>query len=217
MADLALSSHEQLTLEQYETTIAQGLQTFIEVGHALLAIRDQRLYRARYTTFEAYCRERWGMQRTYAHRLIEAAKMTENLLPIGNILPANEAQARPLTSLSPDVQRGVWQRALETAPAGQVTAAHVQRVIEELAPPAADTQTDLERLDLAHDRAFALTNEALAEMESRLAAPDICPKELVEIVRVSSLFQQMWAEKNLRTQRILGQLIIELANSSPRP
>jgi hypothetical protein len=38
------------------------------------------------------------MVRSYAHRTIDAARVVDNLLPIGNKdqLPANEAQAREL-------------------------------------------------------------------------------------------------------------------------
>lgn len=38
------------------------------------------------------------MSRIQAFRLIESLEVIKNLLPVGNI-PANEAQARPLTQL----------------------------------------------------------------------------------------------------------------------
>ena len=44
------------------------------------------------------------MSRIHAHRMIDAATVAENLLPIGNI-PATESQARPLAQLEPEVQR----------------------------------------------------------------------------------------------------------------
>ena len=44
--------------------------TFIEVGKALLAIRDAKLYRKTHKTFEAYCRDRWEMSRPRAYQLI---------------------------------------------------------------------------------------------------------------------------------------------------
>jgi site-specific DNA-methyltransferase (adenine-specific) len=64
---------------------------------ALREIREARLYRERYATFEDYCRERWGMSRVHAHRQIEAANIAQ-LLPIGN-RPATESQARELAPL----------------------------------------------------------------------------------------------------------------------
>ena len=47
-----------------------------------------------HANFEAYCRERWGMSRFYAYRLIEAGRTVENLLPIGNIHLITESQMR---------------------------------------------------------------------------------------------------------------------------
>jgi hypothetical protein len=96
--------------------IERGLQTFNEVGGALLAIRDSRLYRDGYDTFEDYCRERWQMERRHAYRLIEAAQVVENVSHGTQMPPSNERQARPLTELEPEAQRIVWQVVQQTAP-----------------------------------------------------------------------------------------------------
>jgi hypothetical protein len=69
-------------------TIKHGLQTFVDVGAALLEIRDSKLYRKEYGTFEEYCNKRWGWQRNYANKLIRAAEVVENLGTIVPILPA---------------------------------------------------------------------------------------------------------------------------------
>lgn len=82
------------------------MQTFVAVGHALLAIRDHRLYRADYATFEDYCRVRWRISKTHANRLIDSAEVAENLTPLGVMLPTNEAQARPLAQLPPEEHPG---------------------------------------------------------------------------------------------------------------
>ncbi len=137
MADeLSLSEAEQLI--SLEAIIETGLQTFVDVGQALMEIRNRRLYRGQYGNFEEYCRERWGFRRAHAYRMIEAAQVVANLSPIGDTLPANEAQARPLTGLPAEWQREVWQKAVETAPGGRVTAEHVQRVVEGMTAPRID-------------------------------------------------------------------------------
>lgn len=115
-----------------EEVIAQGLHTFVDVGNALLEIRDNRLYRDEYSTFEDYCKERWGMVRQQANRLIAAAETVSNLEPIGSILPQTESQTRPLTILEPELQVEAWQRAVETAPETGITAKHVQGVVDEI-------------------------------------------------------------------------------------
>ncbi len=128
-AELSLPLQDQERLDADEEVIARGLSTFIEVGNALLDIRDNRLYRARYTNFEDYCRERWSFSRRQADRLIGASEVVSNLGTIGLEIPANEFQARPLTGLDPEDQRVIWQLVVETAPAGKVTAAHVKSVV----------------------------------------------------------------------------------------
>lgn len=128
----ALTITEQSELAQHEAVIQRGLNTFVEVGAALLAIRDGKLYRAEFRTFEDYCRDRWGWARNYADKLIRAAETVNNLGTIVPVLPMTETQARPLTSLDPDQQREAWAIAVQTAPDGKVTASHVERVVNEI-------------------------------------------------------------------------------------
>jgi hypothetical protein len=125
-----LSLREVQTLEHYEQIIAQGMQTFVEVGHALLAIREQRLYRQAYQTFEDYLRQRWDLSRPRAYQLIDAAQVVDTVSTSVDIVPMNEAQARPLASLSPEQQREVWQEAVKTAPPSGITAKHVQAIVK---------------------------------------------------------------------------------------
>lgn len=125
----ALTPEEDNRLRELEATIEAGVHTFVDVGLALLEIRDSRLYRASHPTFDAYCRERWGWDRTYAHRNIEAAKVAA-LLPIGNI-PANEAQARELVPLAHEDEQAaveVWQE-LREEHGDKVTAALVKQAV----------------------------------------------------------------------------------------
>jgi hypothetical protein len=130
----ALSSDEQIELEECEGAIDRGIKAFFEAGQALARIRDLRLYRVEYRTFEDYCQQRWRMERAHAYRLVEAAAVYGNLSPMGDILPANERQIRPLTRLDPDQQREAWEQAALTAPNGRITAAHVDRVANDLYP-----------------------------------------------------------------------------------
>jgi hypothetical protein len=139
-----LSPDEAQRLDHYEHIIAQGVQTFLEVGHALMAIRDQRLYRQAYATFEDYLRERWDLSRPRAYQLIDAAQVIDTVSTAVDILPANEAQARPLASLPPAQQVEVWRQAVETAPSSGITAKHVQatakRVKEQVSPATPPTR-----------------------------------------------------------------------------
>lgn len=96
-------------LETQESLIERGLQGFTDIGLALAKIRDGRLYRQEYATFEAYCQARWQLSRSRAYRLIDAATITDameaalEMSPIGDIpLPATESQARELVGLTPE-------------------------------------------------------------------------------------------------------------------
>ena len=128
--ELTVSECDRLTA--LESTIERGLQTFVDVGTALLEIRDSRLYRQTFGTFEDYCSERWGIARRQAYRLMDAAQVVENVSNWTQTVPATESQARPLTGLPVDLQREAWQRAVDTAPNGKITAAHVASVVDSL-------------------------------------------------------------------------------------
>lgn len=131
-AEADLTVDERDDLSRYEAVIKRGLDTFVAVGNALLTIRRERLYRGTHGTFEAYCENRWQITRDYANKLIGAAEVVGNLNTNGiQILPASERQARPLTNLEPERQSEAWTEAVETAPNGKVTAAHVQRIADE--------------------------------------------------------------------------------------
>lgn len=126
----ALSEAEVLELESLESTVQRGLRAFWEIGQALRILRDKRLYRQCYDTFEEYCINRWEMSRRSAYYLIDAAAVYENVNHGSQILPANERQARPLTALTPSEQQQVWQQAVSTAPNGKITATHIIQVVK---------------------------------------------------------------------------------------
>jgi hypothetical protein len=136
----ALSNTEQDELEKHESVIERGLQTFYEVGYALSEIREQKLYRAAYATFEDYCRERWNMSRANANRLVQAAAIADNLAPMG-AKPTSERQVRPLSKLPPDEQQEAWREAAERS-GGKPTARVVGEVVQERTAPAAAPEAE---------------------------------------------------------------------------
>ncbi|MBW4641220.1 MAG: hypothetical protein KME05_23995 [Gloeocapsa sp. UFS-A4-WI-NPMV-4B04] len=113
-------------------------RAFYEAGIALRQLREQRLYRSTHRNFEDYCQDRFGMTRRKGDYLITAAGVFENLEMRTNcsqILPTNESQVRPLTTLeSPDEQMEVWQQAVEQAgnkvPSGRIVKGIVERLKE---------------------------------------------------------------------------------------
>lgn len=140
----ALTVIEKEELKEFENRIETGLKTFREVGNALMSIRDGRLYRSKFKTFEDYCRERWGFARNYANKMIAAAEVVSNLgttVPI----PTSERQARPLASLPPEQQPEAWKAATEKAELEQrkVTAKDVKEEVAKIKTTAEVVDVDV--------------------------------------------------------------------------
>ncbi len=128
VAGVQLDTHERARLAELEATVKDGLDAFVRVGRALKEIRDAQLYRATHATFEGYCRQRWGMERSHAYRQIDAARVAEAVSPIGDI-PANEAQARELVPLLDNEEKlkSTWRK-LHDRHGGQLTAHLIKAV-----------------------------------------------------------------------------------------
>ena len=77
---------EKTRLGELERIVEQGLATFLNVGRALLEIRDQRLYRESFGTFEAYLRQRWALSISRGSQLIAAVQTAETLLASGSLI-----------------------------------------------------------------------------------------------------------------------------------
>lgn len=129
-APITLNEAEARECSECEEIIRRGWDSFLEVGFALVTIRQKRLYRDRYGTFDDYCRQKWEFSKTHANRLIEAASVSAILTPIGVKLKS-ESQARPLVGLAPQKIPAAWRKAEELAGDGEVTAKVVRRAAEE--------------------------------------------------------------------------------------
>lgn len=153
-------------LIELETLIDSQRRCFYQIGKALKQIRDERLYRElMFDSFEAYLKNRWEMSRSQAYRLIEAARVIDNLSPIGDILPENEAQLRALVNLNPFDQRKVWRDFLS---AGMpLNAANIQRFVAKCPP------SQKPRIDLSHIISAAYKQAVLGMLEQiRLAGQE---------------------------------------------
>jgi hypothetical protein len=141
---------DQEDLINLERAVRQGLAVFYRVGEALAEIRDRKLYKQHgFTDFRDYLREYWGMGKSKAYRLIDAAEVMTNLksvphcgqnllepesVPHGgqNLLPSSERITRELAKAPPEQQAEAWSKAVETAPDHNPTAAHTRAVVAEI-------------------------------------------------------------------------------------
>ncbi len=134
-----LSAKGQKTLKRMEHTIARGLAEFVNVGRALVAIRNEQLYKASHPTFEEYCQSRWKFSAKQAYRFIAAAEIVEQLrVGKGRVprssLPKRESQVRPLARLwgvSQCKPISIWKQALKVTNGKAPTAALVSRLVNE--------------------------------------------------------------------------------------
>lgn len=124
-----LSKEEKKVLRHCESVIKRGVRTFVEVGSALKEIQGNQLYREKHSTFDEYCKNRWEMSRAHAYRLIESAKVVEDVSPTGDA-PERESQARPLTKLrSAQARQDAWNDAKASSPTGKPTAKLVEAAV----------------------------------------------------------------------------------------
>lgn len=107
-----LSLVERDLKDQCEEVIRAGLTTFAEVGQALLTVRDQRLYRDHYPTFEEYAAGKWQISRPRAYELMRATAIVSAIADIGLPAPVNEGQARELARVPEADRPEVWRRTL---------------------------------------------------------------------------------------------------------
>ncbi len=125
-------------LEQ-EQIIERGLASFVEVGNALMRIREEELYRqAGFDGFVDYLDSKpWGIQERRAYQMIEASSVCKILQT-----PAVESQARELAPLmrraTPGVVQQVYAEVIEET-GGRPTAGairdKVQQTLREFSKP----------------------------------------------------------------------------------
>lgn len=190
MQDVAvhLTSAETDWLAQCEATIERGMKTFREVGDALMSVRDNRLYRAEFATFEDYAEQRWGFTKTHANRLVSASSVAAILAPTG-VEINSERQARELAPLldEPDQLRQAFAEAAERTN-GKPTAAAIRDVVRERLDPESV---------LAQTAMAALNKHAAIEEHNawvREAKQDFTPERVAEIetfVRPAVQFERL--------------------------
>ncbi|MBW4689858.1 MAG: hypothetical protein KME40_33445 [Komarekiella atlantica HA4396-MV6] len=134
-----LTEQEQSDRLRLERKVERAV---FEAGKALMELRDRRLYRSTHKTFDEYCLNRFGYNRSRSYQLVDAAIVIDNLQKCPQfvaILPTAEGQVRPMTKLEPQQQHEVWLTAVEQAggkvPTGRIVKDVVQRIMERTQVP----------------------------------------------------------------------------------
>jgi hypothetical protein len=112
MRQLILTRQESDRFDTLEKIVSKGKKTFVEVGLALAEIRDKRLYRVMFKTFEEYCQQKWGWKASRARQLISAAEVQKS---VTNVTLSNEGQARELAKVPEEERVEVIEKAAAKA------------------------------------------------------------------------------------------------------
>lgn len=164
MSQLELwTEQDEVALQYNEQIIEKGLETYMKVGYALMEIRDNRLYRKDFNTFEEYCQEKWGKSRYWAYNFIKASEVAGVLESVDNCqqIPETESQARPLTKLeTPEQQAEAWSNAVANTQqkSGKPTAKEVDDEVKKL-------QAKLKE----HEKALLEKQREIAQKEAEVA------------------------------------------------
>ncbi len=127
-----LDEREHDQLAACETSIGTLRLAFWAAGRALQIVRDGRLYRDAYATFDDYVEQRWDMQRSYAHKLIRAWPLAARLHPMAPGI--NEGQIRELLPVAAEHGEEVAVAVYATLAASEqkVTAGKIREAISVL-------------------------------------------------------------------------------------
>jgi ribosomal protein RSM22 (predicted rRNA methylase) len=117
VTDKALQSDIRKRHEELCNLFESELRRFCGQGQTLREIKELKLYKETHKTFEGFLQARFGIDKTYAHRLIGAAEVEEHLLPIVNKseLPQTESQYREVAKAPVEKQAEVVRKAAEKA------------------------------------------------------------------------------------------------------
>lgn len=101
-----LTAAEKAELARLEQIIQKGRKAFEETALALLEIRDKKLYRVQFRTFDLYARHRWGFSGTQAGKYVDAARVLQLCKAIGLPGPSNFRQATAAGKIIKAAHRG---------------------------------------------------------------------------------------------------------------
>lgn len=135
MTDKLMKQLTLFDLEKLEKKITEGLSKFVEVGMALMEIRDSEAYKLKgFKDFSAYCEKTWGFSDRHARRLMSGAEASETVKQITGESPSNEAVAREFTKImsEPKTVERVAAKLKSSGGVAKATAEKVATVIAQV-------------------------------------------------------------------------------------
>jgi hypothetical protein len=131
-----LTDVEQEDFERLEDVIRVNYKSTYELAAAMAEIRNRRLHREFYNTFEEYCKERWKYSRSYCERLADMDGVIQDLKGYegSDVMPRNELQARVFVSLNKDQRVELLKTVLAESKTDITTASEFAKFKKRLFP-----------------------------------------------------------------------------------
>jgi len=123
-----LTKTESIRLDKLKIEINTWIEDRFKVGEALAEIRDSKLYRRDYETFEDFCKAEFKWGRDNAYKLITAAETKKSLPENVENFIQNAAQANAVARIPLDQREEVLKKA---ATNGHLTASRITQAAKE--------------------------------------------------------------------------------------
>jgi hypothetical protein len=125
-----------MTSEEAQTCVTEINKNIRHTRILLLDLYEREGWKALgYKNWRECVTVEFKQHQSYLYRQLEAAKAERNILSVLDhalMSEIPESHLRPLASLSSSDQREAYQKAIETAPEGKVTAKHVEETVREI-------------------------------------------------------------------------------------
>jgi len=133
----AMSDRDRRDFEHYNDIVVTAVKSSLEAGVALRTIRDRKLWRCGFPTWNAYCENVQHLTRRYANQLIEIAEAVEAMREVGNIFPTSTGlvpqavtQVIPLLRIKDHkLRQKAWNNAVNRFCGGQPPASTVKLAV----------------------------------------------------------------------------------------
>ena len=132
--DYAIELEDQIPgdfeLSDVISEIKNNTLSFVRTGLLAFKVKVLKLYREGYRTFKDFCEQAIGITHWQVNRMIEAARVVIELAQDGfDVLPKNEAQARPLAKFTGADLLANWQRVLDTTKEYKITGSRIAETL----------------------------------------------------------------------------------------
>lgn len=189
--------------------------SYVKIGLLAFKVKTKKLYKHISFSFKEYCEKYLGSTVWQINRVISASRVVMELIGAGfTILPKNEAQARPLTTLDSDTLITTWSTITTFYSPQHITA----KVITNLIKPDTITNTPLkvstELYKHIQNQAQAKDlsiEEYLANLTGLTKSSSVTDTE-IEVIKEIEQVEEIEPKKLTNWLTDLDQLVLEHTN-----